>query len=131
MDDGGGGNLPVPPVTTCPVPILSDRHDISFAGDTPRDTELCQTWPPLGPPPPKIIPKMYCVYFPKESSSLAFLVEGCQARALIHKSLGALHAPTPTGHGFDPGLDKLPQYTSKHLWNIFSLGVPQRMSSQQ
>ena len=53
MDDREGLNLPIPPVKTRSVPILSNRHDGRVTGDTPKDIELCQAWPPLGPPPPK------------------------------------------------------------------------------
>ena len=36
MDDGGGGNLPGPPVTILPVPVLSGGHGRRFAGDAPK-----------------------------------------------------------------------------------------------
>ena len=36
-------------------------------------------WKP--PPSPKIDPKTYCMYLPKDSSSLVFLVVACQRRA--------------------------------------------------
>ena len=84
MDDGVGGNLLVPPVTIRPVPVLSGRHCGRVAGDTSKDTELCQTWPPLvtPTPPQNKYPKMYCVYFPKDSSPLACSLEGFHVRAV-------------------------------------------------
>ena len=45
MGCGGGGDLPVLPVTTRPVPVLSGRHDGRVADDTPKHIELCQTCP--------------------------------------------------------------------------------------
>ena len=52
MDDGGGVNLPISPLATRPVPVLSGIHDRRVDGDTQKYPYLCQTWPPLGPPPP-------------------------------------------------------------------------------
>ena len=70
IDDGVGGNLPGPPVKIRPVPVLSGGHAVRVAGDTPTYSGLCQAWPPLGTLPPPKNPKMYCMYLPKESSSL-------------------------------------------------------------
>ena len=38
IDDRGGVNLLVPPVTICPVPVLIGRHYRRVAGNTPKDT---------------------------------------------------------------------------------------------
>ena len=52
---------------------------------------------PTGNPPPlpKKYTKIYCVYFPKDSSSLVCLVEGFQIRAVIKTNIQVhfMHQP--------------------------------------
>ena len=130
MYDWGGLNLPVPPVKTRSVPVLSYRHDGRVTVDTPIDTELCQTWPPLGPPNhPKKVAQNVLRVFPKGVKFTGVPGRGFPGKGSdIDKSPGAIHEPTPSRNCVDTGVGKPPQYVPRTLWNVFLPGSPSAAS---
>ena len=128
MYDGEGGNLRGPPLKIRPVLVLSGGYGRRVDGDTPKYAELCQTWPPLGTPPPKKTPKgIVCI---SQRTQVYWLARGGVPGkgSKIDKYTGALRTTTPAGHGVDPRVGKPPQYVLIPMWDVFPLGVPQRLS---
>ena len=122
MGDGRGKNLPVQPVTIHPVPVLSGRHDRRVAVDTPKYTELCHTWPTLGTPPPKKkqISQNVLRVFTKGLKFTGIPGGGMLGKfSKTDKYPDSLRAPTPAGHGVDPGGSNTTQYELIPLWNVF------------
>ena len=88
--------------------------------------------PHWDPPPQKKIAQNVLRVFPKGVKFTGVPGKGFPGKGSeIDKSPGALHAPTPSGNGVDTGVGKPPQYEPITLWNVFYLGVPQRLPYRQ
>ena len=84
---------------------------------------------PTGNPPlPKKPQNVFCV-FPKGLKFTGLPGGGVPGKGnKIDKYTGALRTTTPAGHGVDPRVGKPPQYVLIPMWDVFPLGVPQRLS---
>ena len=103
------------------MPVLSGGRGRRVSGDTPKDAEIFQTWAPLGiSPSQKNIFQNVLRVFTKGLKFTGIPGGGMLGKfSKTDKYPDSLRAPTPAGHGVDPGGSNTTQYELIPLWNVF------------